>query len=151
MPTDTLQVRFFRGFARRHTRLLVRTRGRPSWSGPRLRFLVLETQGRRSGQRRSVVLLYMPDGDSFVVIASNYGGERPPSWWVNLVADPGAVVHVSGRSIPVRARALAGAERDAMVMRAVAYNRQWRTYTQTVQRQLPVVRLEPTTTDPGRS
>ena len=146
MPTDTLQVRFFRGFARRHTRLLVRTRGRPSWSGPRLRFLVLETQGRRSGRRRNVVLLFMPDGDSFVVIASNYGGERPPAWWVNLVADPAAVVHVSGRSVPVRARALSGSERDAMVTRAVPYNGQWRRYLHTVQRELPIVRLEPIST-----
>jgi F420H(2)-dependent quinone reductase len=143
VSVDTLQVRFFRAFAQSHTKLLVRTRGRPSWSGPRLRFLVLETRGRRSGQPRSVVLLYMPDGGSYIVIASNFGGERPPAWWTNLNADPDAVVHVSGRSIPVRARALAGAERDAMVTRAVSYNKQWRGYTQTVQRELPVVRLEP--------
>jgi len=139
---ETLQVRSFRAFARQHTRLLVRTRGRPSWSGPRLRFLVLETRGRRSGQRRSVVLLYMPDAENFVVIASNYGGERPPAWWMNLSADPDAVVHVSGRSVPVRAGALAGPERTAMLARAVSYNRQWRGYTRTVQRELPVVRLE---------
>ena len=88
----------------------------------------------------------MADGDSFVVIASNYGGERPPAWWVNLVADPAAVVHVSGRSVPVRARALSGAERDAMVTRAVPYNGQWRRYLQTVRRELPIVRLEPIST-----
>lgn len=139
---DTLQVRFFRAFARRHTRLLVRTHGRPSWSGPRFRFLVLEVRGRRSGQHRSVVLLYMPDGDGFVVIASNYGGERPPAWWLNLSADPDAVVHVGGRSIPVRARTLAGEERQAMALRAVSYNKQWRRYMRTVQRELPIVRLE---------
>jgi len=84
----------------------------------------------------------MPDGDGFVVIASNYGGERPPSWWLNLDGYPDAVVHVGGRSIPVRARALAGAERDAMVARAVSYNKQWRGYMRTVQRELPIVRLE---------
>ena len=144
MSADTLQVRFFRAFAKRHTRLLVRTRGRPSWSGPRLRFLVLETRGRHSGLRRSVVLLYMPDGDGFVVIASNYGGERPPAWWMNLTTDPAAVVHVSGRSVPVRARALSGDERAAMLPRAAAYNGQWRGYLRTVQRELPIVRLERT-------
>lgn len=143
VPPDTLQVRFFRAFARSHTRLLVRTRGRPSWSGPRLRFLVLEVRGRRSGQPRSVVLLYMPDGEGFVVIASNYGGERPPAWWLNLDSYPDAVVHVGGRSIPVRARALAETERDKMVIRAVSYNNQWRRYLRTVQRELPIVRLEP--------
>jgi len=145
VSSDTLQVRFFRAFARRHTRLLVRTRGRPSWSGPRLRFLVLETRGRRSGAPRSVVLLYMPDGEDYVVIASNYGGERPPAWWLNLTDDPDSVVHVSGRSVSVRARALAGEERAAMVARAVSYNRQWRGYVHTVQRELPIVRLERTT------
>jgi hypothetical protein len=66
---------------------------------------------------------------------------------VNLVADPAAVVHVSGHSIPVRTRALSGAERDAMVTRAVAYNGQWRRYIQSVQRELPVVRLEPISSD----
>jgi deazaflavin-dependent oxidoreductase (nitroreductase family) len=142
VASDTLQVRFFRTFARGHTRVLVRTRGFPSWSGPRLRFLVLETRGRRSGQPRSVVLLYMPDGGDYVVIASNFGGEQPPAWWMNLSAQPEAVVHVSGRRIAVRARALAGEERDAMLRRAVRYNRQWRGYTQSVRRELPVVRLE---------
>ncbi len=140
--SDTLQVRFFRSFAKRHTRLLVRTRGRPSWTGPRLRFLVLETKGRHSGLPRSVVLLYMPDGEDFVVIASNYGGERAPAWWVNLSSDPDATVHVSGRSVPVRGGALNGDERAAMLTRAVAYNRQWRGYARTVQRELPIVRLE---------
>jgi deazaflavin-dependent oxidoreductase (nitroreductase family) len=139
---QNLQVRFFKAFARRHTRLLVRTRGRPSWSGPRLRFLVLETRGRRSGQPRSVVLLYLAHAEDFVVLASNFGGERPPAWWVNLVAQPEALVHLSGRTIPVRARALSGKEREAMLARAVSYNRQWRGYTHSMHRELPVVLLE---------
>lgn len=84
----------------------------------------------------------MPDGADFVVIASNYGGERPPAWWMNLTTDPDATVHVSGRSVPVRAQPLAGEERAAMLTRAVAYNRQWRGYARTVQRELPIVRLE---------
>jgi deazaflavin-dependent oxidoreductase (nitroreductase family) len=142
VPSDTLQVRFFRAFARGHTRVLVRTHGFPSWSGPRIRFLVLETRGRRSGLPRSVVLLYMPDGGDFVVMASNFGGEQLPAWWMNLSAQPEAVVHVSGRTIPVRAQALTGEERDAMLRRAARYNRQWRGYTQSVERELPVVRLE---------
>jgi deazaflavin-dependent oxidoreductase (nitroreductase family) len=145
---DTPRVKFFRAFARRHTRLLVRTRGRPSWSGPRLRFLVLETRGRHSGQARSVVLLYMPDGEGYVVIASNYGGEQTPAWWLNVSAIPDARVHVGGRTVPVRARALAGEERVAMLARAVSYNRQWRGYARTMRRELPIVRLEPTTSAP---
>jgi len=84
----------------------------------------------------------MPDGDGFVVIASNYGGERPPAWWMNLTTDANATVHVAGRSVPVRARALAGDERAGMLPRAASYNKQWRGYIRTVQRELPIVRLE---------
>jgi hypothetical protein len=38
---------------------------------------------------------------------------------------------------------LAETERDKMVIRAVSYNNQWRRYLRTVQRELPIVRLEP--------
>ena len=137
-----LQVRFFRAFAKRHTRLLVRTRGRPSWSGPRLRFLVLETTGRRTGRPRSIVLLYMPHGADFVVVASNYGSEQPPAWWHNLSADPAATVHVGGRSVAVTARVLQGEERTAILPRVIAWNGQWRSYVRNLQRELPVVHLE---------
>jgi len=142
MAEHPLRDRFFRVFTRGHTWLLVRTRGRPSHSGPRLRFLVLETTGRRSGRPRPVVALYMRDADAFVVVASNFGQERPPAWWLNLTTRPEATVHVSGRSIPVRARALEGEERRAILPRVVAYNGLWREYVNTLQRELPIVRLE---------
>ena len=142
-------TRFYKAFARVHTRLLVRTKGRPSWSGPRLTFLVLETTGRRSGTARRVVLLYMPEGDHFVVLASNFGGERPPAWWVNLQSEPLAVVYRAGRRIPVRARALDGDTRQAVLSRALAYNPQWRGYSTSLRRELPVVLLERVTTGPS--
>jgi deazaflavin-dependent oxidoreductase (nitroreductase family) len=84
----------------------------------------------------------MPDGDAFVVLASNFGQDRPPAWWYNLQARPDSTVHVAGRRISVRARETAGPERDALIARAVAHNKQWRTYVTTMRRTLPVIRLE---------
>jgi len=139
-----LQTRFFKAFARIHTPLMVRTRGWPSHTGHNKRFLVLATRGHRTKQVRKVVLLYMPDPGGYVVIASNFGGERPPAWWANLQSDPEAEVQVSGKVLSVRARVLDGSERDAVVARAVRYNGQWRRYFTTVERVLPVVLLEPT-------
>lgn len=130
-------------FARAHGWILVRTGGRPSRLSPRLRCLVLETRGRRTGRRQKVPLLYLADGGGYVVIASNFGQERPPAWWLNLRADSSPAVWLAGVRRPVRARELEGAERDAVLARAVAYNRQWRSYAATVRRRLPVVRLEP--------
>ena len=143
----SLRNKFFKVFARQHTRVLVRTRGRPSRPLgpllPRKTFLLLETRGRRSGRPHRVALLYMPEGCNFVVVGSNFGQEQPPAWCRNLQGDSRATVHVNGRSIPVRAIELNGSERDAALADAASYDGQWRRYTQTVQRRLPVVRLEP--------
>jgi deazaflavin-dependent oxidoreductase (nitroreductase family) len=133
---------FYKMFARVHGQLLLRTKGRPEHLTPRLRCLVLETTGRHSHQPRRVPLLYMPDGDGFVVLASNFGREHPPAWWLNLQATPDAAVELGGRRIVVRARELGGQERTSMLARAAAHNKQWRTYSTSLRRTLPVVRLE---------
>ena len=134
--------RFYRAFGKLHTRLLVRTNGRPEHLTPRLRCLVLETVGRKSGRPHRVALGYMPDGDNFIVLASNFGQDRPPAWWQNLQIRPDATVHVAGRSVAVRARELAGPERDDMISWAMSLNKQWRLYATTMRRRLPVIRLE---------
>ena len=105
---------------------------------------MLETTGRRSCQPRRVPLLYMPDGDAFVVAASNFGGEQPPAWWMNLQADPGAVVECRGQRLPVTARELSGDEREETLALAIAYSRQWREYAASLRRPLPIIRLERT-------
>jgi F420H(2)-dependent quinone reductase len=65
--------------------------------------LLLRTTGRRSGLTRTNALTYARDGDAYLVVASNGGSPRPPSWLVNLEADPGSEVQVGRR----RNRALA--------------------------------------------
>ena len=134
--------RFYRAFGKLHTRLLLRTNGRPEHLTPRLRCLVLETVGRNSGRPHRVVLGYMPDGDAFIVLASNFGQDQAPSWWQNLLAQPETSVRVAGRRVAVRARELTGPEREEMVSRAMAHNKQWCAYAATMRRRLPVIRLE---------
>ncbi|WP_433008470.1 nitroreductase family deazaflavin-dependent oxidoreductase [Kribbella sp. CA-294648] len=75
--------------------------------------LLLTTKGRKSGLPRTVPLLYAPDGDNFVVTASNWGQQNHPAWSGNLLACDGATVALpGGRQIPVRAALAEGAERD---------------------------------------
>jgi deazaflavin-dependent oxidoreductase (nitroreductase family) len=75
--------------------------------------LLLTTTGRKSGQPRTVPLIYAPDGDRFVVTASNWGQQTHPAWSANLLAEPRATVLLSdGREFPVRATLAEGAERD---------------------------------------
>lgn len=74
--------------------------------------LVLTVTGRKSGKLRSVPLLYVPYGEDFLVIGSNWGQATHPSWSANLLAHPDASVRVKSREIPVRGRLVTGEERE---------------------------------------
>ena len=49
---------------------------------------LLETTGVRSGERRRNAVIYVPDGDRFVIVASNAGAAHHPAWLHNLRAHP---------------------------------------------------------------
>ncbi|WP_433378647.1 nitroreductase/quinone reductase family protein [Actinoplanes sp. CA-142083] len=73
--------------------------------------LMLTTTGRRSGLPRSNPLQYVRDGESLIVIASNWGGEKDPAWAWNLRANPAAHVTLGGRELPVTAVEAEGEDR----------------------------------------
>ena len=107
--------------------------------------LVLTTTGRRSGRPRTVVLVYVADGDRWIVVASNMGSHHAPAWLANLRADPAATVTVGGRAIPVMAREATEAEHDALWPRVDRANYgQYGRYQAIAARKIPLVILEPT-------
>lgn len=93
--------------------------------------LLLTTTGRRSGQPRTTPLLYVADGDAYVVVGSNWGQARQPAWALNLLATPEATVTVKGDRIPVRARRVTGEERERLWRLVVS---EWPPYEAYVQR-----------------
>lgn len=70
--------------------------------------------GRKSGQPRSVILGYLPDGDNLVTLAMNGWAPPEPAWWLNLQANPDATVELGGETFAVRGRAAEGEERDRL-------------------------------------
>ena len=50
--------------------------------------MLLTTTGAKTGQPRTLPLLYLTDGEQLVLIASNYGKTLHPAWYRNLVANP---------------------------------------------------------------
>ena len=66
--------------------------------------LLLTTTGRKSGQPRTVTLLYGRHGDDIVLIGSNLGQAHHPAWALNLQATPQAVVEIDGVASAVEAR-----------------------------------------------
>jgi len=126
-----------------HTRLYRATGGRVGHAAGKITNLLLTTRGRKSGEARTVALAYMPDGDRFVVVASNGGADRHPAWWLNLRADPSATVEVGDRTVPVTAREATAEEHARLWPELKVVNPFYGNYEQITARRIPVVVLEP--------
>jgi len=116
-------------------RLLTRFRGEP--------MILLTTTGRRTGEPRTWPLTGLRAGDGWAVAGSNGGHDRHPAWYLNLVADPDAVVQDGRRRMAVRARITEGAERAEWYGRFEAYLDNYTAYRSATAREIPVVLLEP--------
>ncbi|WP_054814740.1 nitroreductase family deazaflavin-dependent oxidoreductase [Nocardia arizonensis] len=77
--------------------------------------------GRRSGLPRETSLLYVPRGEDFLVVGSNWGSPKHPVWSANLRAAQSASVRVRGRCFAVSVTELVGAERDRAWDAAVGF------------------------------
>jgi len=119
-----------------------KTRGRAPHLWHR-RALVLTTTGRRSGQPRTVMVQFFPDGDDLVVVAANAGMPTHPGWYLNLTEAPRAKVEVEGRQFDVRAQDLSPAEATAFWPRVLAIAPDYAKYRQRTTRSIPLVRLVP--------
>jgi deazaflavin-dependent oxidoreductase (nitroreductase family) len=103
--------------------------------------LLLETVGAKSGKRRTTPLVYMADGDDFVVVASKGGHPSNPGWLYNLRAHPETQIQIGGERIRVRAHEAMDDERTRIWPRAVEHNPHWGRYEQRTERKIPVVIL----------
>ena len=147
-PAPTLPPTWFIRVAWRVHRGLYRlSGGRFLWAPSNKRgygALRLTTTGRTSGQERSVILGYLEDGPNLVTLAMNGWIEGHPAWWLNLEAQPEAVVRLDGEEPrPVRARTVVGPERDRLWTVWTDVNPKLDAYAATRTTVTPVVVLEP--------
>ncbi|WP_157762541.1 nitroreductase family deazaflavin-dependent oxidoreductase [Nocardia yamanashiensis] len=86
--------------------------------------LQLTVNGRRTGLPRTVTLLYVPDLEDnkvFLLIGSNWGQHRHPSWSANLTTADHAELHVNGEHFTVNVRQLTGIDRERAWQRALTF------------------------------
>jgi deazaflavin-dependent oxidoreductase (nitroreductase family) len=119
-----------------------RTKGRRAGSVRGTPVLLLTTTGRKSGERRTRPVGYLPDGDRFLVCGSNGGSDHPPAWSLNLRAHPDATVEVGARTLSVTASEITGEEYETAWDRYVAANPGFAGYRTKTKRHLPIFTLE---------
>jgi len=107
--------------------------------------LELTTIGRKSGQRRSVLLTSpVQQGDTLVIVASRGGDDHHPAWFLNLQANPEVEVSLKGApKESMRARILSSDERTALWPQVTAAYKGYAGYQEKTDREIPLVALEP--------
>jgi deazaflavin-dependent oxidoreductase (nitroreductase family) len=107
--------------------------------------LILTTIGRKSGLERTNPVGWFPGNDgSWLIVASAAGAARNPAWYHNIAAHPGQVkIELTGRTIPVTAEQLHGAERDEAWQQITTAASRFADYQRKTDRELPIIRLTP--------
>jgi deazaflavin-dependent oxidoreductase (nitroreductase family) len=141
MPSD-LVLKTMNGV---HRALLAVSFGKFGWQASNMPVLELTTTGRKSGQRRSVMLTSpIQEGSTIVVVASRGGDDTHPAWFLNLRDDPD--VEVSYKGAPkqkMRARVAAADERARLWPLVTADHKNYAGYQTKTTREIPLVLLEP--------
>lgn len=106
--------------------------------------IVLHSVGARSGKPRTNIMMYLPDGDRYLVFASKSGADDNPAWYWNLKAKPDARIEVGDDIVDVHATVLQGAERDDKYAVQAERYPGFAEYERQTSRTIPVVALTPT-------
>jgi deazaflavin-dependent oxidoreductase (nitroreductase family) len=125
-----------------HARVYRLSGGRfmPRWFGAPV--LVLETVGRRSGERRATPLVYARDGDDIVVSPASGGTNPNPAWWLNLKTAGEGTVVLGRERRRVHPRVAGGAERERLWPKLCDAYPPAREYVRMMGQDLTVVVLE---------
>lgn len=106
--------------------------------------VTLTTTGRRSGEARPVTLYAFDDGDDLVVVGSQGGATKDPSWVGNLRVEPRATVR-KGKGAPdvaVRAHEVGDADRERLWTLVTTGFPMYATYQRKTERLIPLFVLE---------
>lgn len=103
--------------------------------------LLLTTTGAKSGQLRTTPVMYIPDGDHLLVIASNAGAATHPDWYRNLLSHPEVTVEVGNETFKAIAAVAEGSERQRLWTRVVELYPFFADHEAKTTRQIPVIVL----------
>jgi deazaflavin-dependent oxidoreductase (nitroreductase family) len=139
MPT--VRDRVNKAYSAVHTRVYRRSGGRLGKRLGKAPMLLLTTRGRRSGQPRTKPLMYLADGERWVLVASNAGQDHHPAWYLNLLDQPLAEIRVADQDIPVNARHATDEERAELWPKLVGIFSGYARYAKKTDRPIPVLVL----------
>jgi deazaflavin-dependent oxidoreductase (nitroreductase family) len=125
-----------------NTFILRITRGRLGSKLGTQTILILHTIGRKSGQERAIPIAYFNYGEAYLIVASNWGKDKNPDWYLNLKQNPHAGLEITGQLIPVKAREAQGEEYNRLWEFATRRNPPYLDYQKMTSRPIPIMIFE---------
>lgn len=126
---------------------LANPKGRAAGEGPSgLPTLLLTTIGRKSGEKRTVALVFLQHGEEMIVVGSLAGYDRHPAWCLNVTANPDCWVQLDDKKQTAVARNASNEERKDLWEKLNAMFPVWGHFQKQTDRPFPIVILTPTGT-----
>jgi deazaflavin-dependent oxidoreductase (nitroreductase family) len=117
--------------------------GKPGGPFENTPVLLLHNVGAKSGKEYVTPLVYLPDGENYVIFASKGGAPENPGWFHNLKARPDVSIEVGEEKLDVLATEVTGEERDRLYSTQESQQPQFGEYAEKTDRKIPVVVLSP--------
>ena len=105
--------------------------------------LLLHHTGARTGKQRVNPMMYLKDGDRYLVFASKAGADTNPDWYHNIKAHPDVQIEVGDETMDAHASEIKGPERDRLYARQASLYPRFADYQKQTKRVIPVMALLP--------
>ena len=105
--------------------------------------LLLTTIGRKSGKQHTTPVAYFPNGDGYMIVASNQGQGKLPNWWLNIRESNQAQIEIEKKRMLVSARQTSPEERQRLWPSVVARLSNYERYQQSTSYPIPLILLHP--------
>ena len=126
----------------KHVKVYQETNGEQGYLWNGVPILLLTTTGRKSGQPRTIPIIFTPYKNSFVIIASKGGSPEHPKWYLNIQDNPNVTVQVKAEVFKAAARTAQSPEREVIWSEALKSWPNFDVYQSRTTRQIPVVVIE---------
>jgi deazaflavin-dependent oxidoreductase (nitroreductase family) len=103
---------------------------------------LLTTKGRKSGEERTIAIIFKQVGDRYAIIASKGGSPTHPAWYLNILDDPHVKMQIKHEKFEGIARTAVGAEREELWLESVGQWPNYDVYQSRTDRTIPVIVVE---------
>jgi deazaflavin-dependent oxidoreductase (nitroreductase family) len=120
------------------------TGGKIGGSMGRFKVLLLTTKGRRSGRILSNPVGYFERDGGYLIVASNSGAAKHPSWYHNVRGNPNDVsIQVNDKKMKVKPEIILGEPRKPLYAWIASIAPNFGDYEKRTTREIPLVLLKP--------